>query len=918
MNENERSAAIDLITEINQYVSTVNIVIKKAGGEITMNNFKNAEGNSRKIMFPDVLLYSDTNKINLLQGWELKMPDVSVHDNTYILDAQDKAEKLGLNTTVLWNFHEVVLYVKNNGQWIIEKQWGDLLEITTREDVVKKQIIWKNFLPSLLRELNEFYHTGVIKEKKLDEISDRVTTYLIEDHKQLLADHLKSKAKENRIIDAKINEWWKVTKIEYLKDEADPYIAFSKNILLNWITRFIFGNLIMPVHDVAKCILDISTLNKPDEVNNMFEKITKISDYYTIFQAQQFNNLLPELVWNRLIDFNAFLNDKVVTHEILQQLLESSVNQFKREIIGQYTTPENVAKLLVLSTVVDSTSNDIDPCCGTGTIPKEVMKLKQKLGITEREIHDTTWASDKMMFPLQVANMALTTPTSMNMINKVFQRNVFSLANVSETVKITSPETGELMEFTLPKFKNILSNLPFVPFEIIEKNEKNFIDNVLNKLQKDTDGKIMLSRKSDFYYYIILSLNDILDVNGRIGVILSNSWLGTVAGKEFFKALSFYFNIKTIVISGNGRWFQNAKVISSILILEKKERFEEIQKNPIQFLVINKKIGELNSSEISSIANSILSSASNSLVYSIEYSLPKVESYLENKLSLNTLFYDVTWLDDVQSVLVPLTDVFTLIRGMRRGWDALFYPEKGHSIEGTYISKILKNTKDTINYDTVADADAFCCSKTIEELEELGHNGALGWIKRFETGVNKVGKPLPEVLGNSRQLWYEMRSDGATAEIITSLNPGKRLFWAKLDSNAFINQRLVGLTRSVKYSDESVDLLQALLNSIIGLFFIEASGFGRGDGVLDLSAHNVKQIKMLNPSHLTNEQRVSILIKFNKLKSTPIPNTLEGIESRERMEFDEEVLRSYGLIDNYEKIKLGLTRMLKTRLSVND
>lgn len=72
MNENERSAAIDLITEINQYVSTVNIVIKKAGGEITMNNFKNAEGNSRKIMFPDVLLYSDTNKINLLQGWELK------------------------------------------------------------------------------------------------------------------------------------------------------------------------------------------------------------------------------------------------------------------------------------------------------------------------------------------------------------------------------------------------------------------------------------------------------------------------------------------------------------------------------------------------------------------------------------------------------------------------------------------------------------------------------------------------------------------------------------------------------------------------------------------------------------------------------------------------------------------------------
>ena len=44
------------------------------------------------------------------------------------------------------------------------------------------------------------------------------------------------------------------------------------------------------------------------------------------------------------------------------------------------------------------------------------------------------------------------------------------------------------------------------------------------------------------------------------------------------------------------------------------------------------------------------------------------------------------------------------------------------------------------------DNDAFCCSRSLEELRDLNHTGALAWIERFENGVNQTGKPLPEVL----------------------------------------------------------------------------------------------------------------------------------------------------------------------------
>ncbi|EAG5487953.1 SAM-dependent DNA methyltransferase, partial [Listeria monocytogenes] len=106
------------------------------------------------------------------------------------------------------------------------------------------------------------------------------------------------------------------------------------------------------------------------------------------------------------MDFNAFLNDKILDHGLMQQLLENSVSQYKREVIGQFTTPEKLALLLLHSTVINLDGNDIDPCCGTGIIPKKIIELKVASGISEEEAHEKTWASDKMLFPLQIANMS--------------------------------------------------------------------------------------------------------------------------------------------------------------------------------------------------------------------------------------------------------------------------------------------------------------------------------------------------------------------------------------------------------------------------------------------------------------------------------------------------------------------------------
>lgn len=69
---NERSWAIDVIQEITKWANQRSVIIKRAGGETSLNA-------GRGSLFPDVLLYGDKSTItNILQGWELNPPETGI------------------------------------------------------------------------------------------------------------------------------------------------------------------------------------------------------------------------------------------------------------------------------------------------------------------------------------------------------------------------------------------------------------------------------------------------------------------------------------------------------------------------------------------------------------------------------------------------------------------------------------------------------------------------------------------------------------------------------------------------------------------------------------------------------------------------------------------------------------------------
>ena len=841
-----------------------------------------------------------------MQGWELKMPDVPIEDDTFIKDAQRKADALGLNSCLIWNFTYAVLYVKEDEIFRIAKQWNDTAHIKTRADVATYQNDWERLLEEVIFTINDYFVRGEFNESNLENIvSEYAISALLDNNKKITAELLKREAISDSALDAYIDAWWLGVKQEYDKDETDKYAAYSKNIILNWANRILFANIIKRKQIGAIIVENIGGAISPSDANKIFEQITKRCDFYNVFADVRYNEVIPKLTWKALIEFNDFLGESDISEldqSIMQNVLERSINTSKRAINGQYTTPVTLARILTKITVRNWNSNFLDCCCGTGTIPKEAILIKKdKIG--EKKAIETVWACDKNSYPLQIANISMTEPSAVNLANRLFKYNALAL-KAGDKVKITDPSDGSEMELTIPMFSSVASNLPFVAFEIIPPDDMHLITNY--HLDNLFDGR------SDLYNYIAYKIADVIEAGGLLGIITSNSWLGTGAGSKFLELMYQKYNLKQVHISGKGRWFKNADVVTTITIFERKGKEKQ---DAVDFFVWNKSINEIEQNpdyEKYIVDSSIMGEELNADVVRIShYEFPQMNNLIKMNVSYNALFHQIGWLQNFTEKIIPIEKAFNVFRGSRRGWDALFYPQRGeHNIEAQYLKKVLKNARNVDKLVTTATEDVFCCGETIEILKRNRSFGALSWIEKFANQKNGVGKPLPSVLKKANLQWYEMEMN-EIAELFTMMNPDKRLFFSSFEAPAFLNQRLIGLNHKPDFAD--VELNHALLNSVFTMFYIEASGFGRGLGVLDINKDSIAKCYMFDPRAIDISTRNRIVEAFKPLKGRVIMNVSDELKSSDRNNFEEVVFESYGLLEYLPAVKKSLLSMQLAR-----
>lgn len=651
--KNERSWAIDLITQINQFSSQNDLIIKSAGGESTISEHR---GQS---MFPDVILYGDHDASNILQGWELKMPDVPITDDAFVADAQRKAKALSLNSCVIWNFTYAKLLVYNDesGEFEVKREWNNR-NIKTRNDVQLYKSKWEKTLKNVLTSVNEYLISGDLKKSSFGDVLTTLSiSKLVNENKSLVASMLKEAAIRDTVMEAYLCAWWKDIKSEYEGDETDKYAAYAKSVIINWANRIIFAHLIKRMQKNAFAVDQLNFVSTPHSANILFLEITEKSDFYNIFGAIKYNEYLPVQTWYSLIELSLFLKDspiRDINQRILQQVLESSVNISRRLVNGQYPTPPILAAILSRITIHDVLGECFDGCCGTGTIPSYIVKYKKdKIGVSRAMA--TTWASDKFRLPLQIANLAMTDYDTINKPCRLFQRDILTL-HPGDEVEIVNPQTGEKDVYKLPVFDAFISNLPFVKSSEIPFDDEQIVEDIKQEHN--------LSGRSDFSYYIALHLNCLVKAGGYVGIILSNSFLGTEAGSIFFNAIKEYFDEIKIHVSGNGRWFDNADIVTALLVMRKKDETKS-PNTSISFFTWKRNIKLIASShdyEDSIVNSSLLDRAIDENVISrVNYTEEEIYSLRILNVSYNSLFTNLKWLLSIDSKLVPIKDHFTSV-----------------------------------------------------------------------------------------------------------------------------------------------------------------------------------------------------------------------------------------------------------------
>lgn len=893
---NERSWAIDLIGHLKHLATRNNRAIKDASGEQTVR----AEGGS---LFPDVLLFGDRSTVRILQGWELKMPDTGIDDAEFRENAETKARALGLDSFLLWNVSHAHLYVRDasTDAFVRSHAWGDLADITTRTAVARNRARWEALAETIFGYLNDLFDRGTLQGRQfIDAYRSGGVTALIMENAGQVAEALVEASRRDATLRAEVNLWWNRYRAEYAGGTMNQVLAQA--VISNWIGKILFGHILREKDDRAQRVATISDETTPAAALTLFRQLSEDCNFWTIFSDSIGLGAIPRGVWGQLKQFNSLLSDLrigSVDQDQLSNVLEATVEVAVRKLRGQYPTPTELARLLV-NLCVRNTVDDrvLDPCCGSGTIARAAMEQKLAANILPDRVAATVFAGDQDPQAVQIATFSLAKPSLMNIPLRIYQRDVFALAP-DTAIDFRNPTNGAVFTETLGQFQAITSNLPFVAQE-----GRRQYGNALNLVvaTMGEEGR-RFTRRADVAAYLPFSLYPLLADGGRLGVIITNAWLGTDWGDAFYNLLGRYYDLKCVVTSGAGRWFQNSEVVTNILVMEKKSNPDQ-PTGDIKFVVLTRPLEAL--AEDDAVQNAAaqieLGQTQNDTMTIRAISTAELAQFRRLGLGGNAQFADCDWI--LLLPLVPLKSLFMVRRGERRGMNKLFYPASGHGIEPDYIKPLAKSPTDFNGLRCSVTKEAFFCSRTKIELGALGHTGALNWIKRFET---------PEItakLQTGGLMWYEMRGDTLT-DLVMFINYGDRLFVGRVDPPAFADQRLVRLE---PVGDVDIDLAHALLNSAISMFIIEGMGFGRGLGALDLNKDRIEDfMHVLDPARLDQAGIDSIKAAFEPLLQREIFVVADELEQADRQAFDDAVLAAFRLDIDRQRIYDALLSLVEIR-----
>ena len=945
MKYNERVWAGHIISWIQEEIKDGKTIFQDA------TNDTGIKLDSGRTKFPDVLLFTDKISGIVFNGWELKFPDTTVDNNEMLLNAIEKAERLKSDSFVTWNGSEAIIWKIENDTYDISnisklKEYPKEKNINSRDDLAdptKYKQNEKNLrtrLQQILHDLEQLYLGGQLKQainisgNFIDAVK-RASEIILPQFKNEI-EILKGANAPFRI---EFNQW-KIYESSTLKILASSSRKPENVIEEEVLAKFSFYNLIGKIIFYLTLSENLSGNLKKMEIktskdvkqtlDNYFDDASRI-DYQAVFQPYftdkiNFSANVNEAIFALFKTITAF-DFIILPTDVIGTILENLVPKDEKQKFGQYFTSSTLANLVAFPAI--ETVNDLvfDPTSGTGTFLNSFYQILNYHGNSNHsQLLNQIWGNDISHFPaiLSVINLYKQKVNQTDNFPRVIRDDYFNLATGKQIVFPDSRDYTKQISQPIPVFDAVSSNFPFIqqediPNDILTTFFKEKFETKQKAFLKDNTFKI--NERADYFTYCIYNSIHFLKPNGHLSAITSNAWLGKDYGFQFKKFLLDNFHTKYIVKSNAEHWFSDSKVSTIFSVFQ-----QTINNEATKFVTINFKLEdyfeqESTEAQLKQIEDfysdvDLCSDSRNKnwkkdttfenlyhrldgLVSVSIVSKNELIKSVANKDNWDTFFISSNLFEKFDSQLAQLfPNVFDAFRGARTGWNPMFVipakEVKESGIESIFLVPYVKSPTELTNLEFNGNYEnyLFVCDLPLDKLREK-YIGAYNWINKFKNTNNSNGtKTIQESCLGNKPFWYSLRPKKAS--IVTAINPFERFFFTFSETPFTIDQRLVAIT--VKNGND-IELISALLNSIITFLTIEMRGTSRNLGALDLNANYFKALKVLDPIKLTAEAKQEIKTAFQPLKNREIGTIFEELASTDRLNFDKVVLKAFGIDD---------------------
>lgn len=656
-------------------------------------------------------------------------------------------------------------------------------------------------------------------------------------------------------------------------------------------------------------------------------------DFEPVFITEVYDEVpLPDLDYV-FDEVNSFIEEmdtyrlEEVGSDIVGYIYEELIPAEERHKLGQFYTPPPIAELIVKWAVRNPKDIVMDPAVGSGTFLvkayKRLMELKldhyRRKGMKARpaglhkEILSQLYADDINPFPAHLTAMNLAMrdvryPTSeMNVIVEDFF-NIGPKQKILAPYVIKTPAGEFRREVIIPKVDAVIANPPYTRWVEIPEKTQDAITEVIDEKLKEYGLVGGIGNETGIYVHFILYAHDFLKKNGRLGMIISNSWLQTDYGINFANFLLDHFKVKAVV-DFNQRLFRIPLIATCVLLLEKEENIKAKDSNETIFLYVDR---EAKVEEILDAIENPEGWKDRFLVNVVkQHALPRNEKWIKEMFKTDEMEKAIR----VCPLTISVTDLFEPrygnISGVSArggtGADKFFYltikdVQKWGLMEeylhpllvSPRYSKFFTFTKN--DWKKLKNADKLCyvftCRKpkhslprNVKEFIKWGEIEPLVRVRKGEkpkTANESIASISREKNRKNFYGWYDL----GDVKFTLMCTPRRAQYYHRFmlsDIPMALDDGLIAfIPKQIEFDDMQIKAMLAYLNSDFSRFFIETGGRSTGGGVIELDVKSAGKLPILDVRKLSQKQIHDLAELFTRLENET--RKIGGADTQEKLE----------------------------------